>query len=228
MNTLSIIIPAYNEEKTIGDVLEKVSALALSDWDKQIIVVNDGSHDKTEEAVAPFRDSLTYLRHPINLGKGAAIRSALAHIRGDAVLIQDADLEYHLEDIPDLLAALSDERVHAVYGSRSLIARQDGYRHYVLGAWFLTKLVNLCFRSRLTDVYTCYKLVRTPVFLSLDLKSRGFEYEMEVTARLLSRGHHIKEVPIRYAPRSFSEGKKIRARDGITGIKTLVKNYFRK
>lgn len=226
MQTLSIIIPAYNEEKTIGGVLQGLADLSLPGWEKQIIVINDGSHDKTEQALAPFFDSILYLRHPFNRGKGAAIRTAAQHVAGDAVLIQDADLEYHPEDIPALLSALSDERVHAVYGSRPLRIRNSSYPHYVLGGRFLTALVNVCFGSRLTDVYTCYKLLRTNAFNELSFQSYGFEYEMEVTVCLLKRRYVIAEVPIRYAPRGFHEGKKIRARDGLCAIATLVKHYL--
>ena len=228
MQTLSIIIPAYNEEKTVGAVLDTLIGLALPSWNKQIIAINDGSTDGTEEALAPYRSSITYACHPTNRGKGAAIRTALALATGDAVLIQDADREYDPRDILLLLAALSDERVHAVYGSRTQNIWQSDRPHYAAGARLLTGLVNICFGTRLTDVYTCYKLVRASTLKKLDLTSDGFECEMEITAKLLMRACRIVEVPIRYTPRSFAEGKKIRARDGLVGILTLIKNCLQR
>ena len=228
MKTLSIIIPAYNEGKTIIGVIEKVAALALPGWEKQIIVVDDGSTDGTGEALKCFSGAVLLLRHDTNRGKGAALRSAHAHATGDAVLIQDADLEYDPNDIPSLLAELSDETVHAVYGARAPDMRTSTHPHYVAGARALTALTNLCFGSRLTDLYTCYKLVRTSVLKELSLTSAGFEYEMELTAKLLKRRCRIVEIPIQYTPRSFAEGKKIRPRDGFIGAVTLVKTLFRK
>lgn len=226
MKTLSIIVPVYNEEKTVGAVLERLGAVPLAGWDKQVIVVDDGSTDGTREALTRFPGAVACVHHQHNRGKGAAIRTGAAHAAGDAVLIQDADLEYHPEDIPLLLAALNDEHTHAVYGSRVTHLKDSAYPHYVAGARFLTGLTNVCFGTKLTDVYTCYKLIRASSLRELALVSDGFELEMEITAKLLKHGNVIVEVPIHYTPRSFKEGKKIRSMDGLIGLTTLARNYF--
>ncbi len=227
MYTLSLIVPTYNEARTVGTVLTALTALTLPGWEKQIIVVDDGSTDEIKAAVAPFLPSIAYLRHERNRGKGAAIRTALREVVGEAVLIQDADLEYLPEDIPALLAALCAENVDAVYGSRTMHTHGNPRPHYALGARLLTALVNACFGSRLSDVYTGYKLIRTPLLKNLHLTATGFEWEMELTARLLKQNCRIVEVPIHYSPRGFDDGKKIRARDGLTGLLTLAQQYLR-
>jgi glycosyltransferase involved in cell wall biosynthesis len=227
MKTLSIIVPAYNEARTVGAMLDALTALALPEWRMEIIVVNDGSTDGTEEALAPYRSRIMYVRHPENRGKGAAIRTAGALATGDVILIQDADLEYRPEDIPSLLAALTDD-VHAVYGARTQRMRESRRPHYVAGARMLTGLVNASFGAHLSDIYTGYKLVRADTLKALDLTSVGFEYEMEITTRLLKGGHRIVEVPIHYVPRGFREGKKIRPRDALTGVITLARVAFQR
>ncbi|OGE79259.1 MAG: hypothetical protein A2751_04690 [Candidatus Doudnabacteria bacterium RIFCSPHIGHO2_01_FULL_46_14] len=224
MKTLSIIIPAYNEEKTIAKILEQVIEQDTPDWQKEIIVINDGSQDKTEEALQPFLNSIKYLKNETNLGKGASLARALAAVSGDAVIIQDADLEYHPKEFPVMLAALSDPAVDIVYGSRNLKPKRRGYPHYVLGVWVLTKLNNLLHGGNLTDVYTGYKLFRTPVARSLGITSSGFEVEAEITIKALKKGLNIKEVPIDYFPRSFSDGKKIGLSDWFKGVYTIIKN----
>lgn len=228
MRRLSIIVPAYNEERTVGAMLEALMKVPLSGWEKEIIVVNDGSTDGTEKALAPYRSSITYVRHPENRGKGAAVRTATALATGEAIVIQDADLEYDPADIPALLAAFSHGDVHAVYGSRKQPILGSSRPHYVAGAKLLTALANACFKARLSDIYTGYKLVRADILKELDIASTGFEYEMEITAQLLKHGHHIVEVPINYAPRNFKAGKKIRARDGLVGIVTLIKTLLKR
>lgn len=226
---LSIIIPAFNEEATIARVLEEIARVDLSGWHKEIIVVDDGSHDKTSQEIIrwaermPAGTRIKQLRHEHNKGKGAAVQTGLRAASGDAVVIQDADLEYHPVALPLLLQALQDPRVAAVYGSRNIIRTGRGYWHYVLGVKVLTVLTNMLFGSHLTDVYTGYKLFRLPEIKSCALKTSGFEFEAEVTAQLLKQKYSIKEVAIDYAPRSFKQGKKIRGRDGLIGMWTLLK-----
>ena len=225
MKKLSIIIPVYNEEKTIAAVLEKVLAQSYSGWIKEIIVVNDCSSDRTEAIVRSYLDRVRYIKHKINRGKGAAIKTGLTAAAGEAVIVQDADLEYDPADIRLLLNEL-DKGANVVYGSRNLRPERRGYSHYVLGSKLMDWLVNLFFWTHLTDVYTCYKLFRTDVLRKIGINSRGFEMEMELTAKALKMGYEIAEVPIHYYPRKFADGKKIRAKDGLKGIWTLLKYRF--
>lgn len=223
---LSILIPAYNEAKTIAEVLTKVINQNYNGWDKEIIMVDDCSCDATAEKVQPFLDRIKYIKHNQNQGKGAAIKTGLAAMTGDAVIVQDADLEYDPADIQNLLDVLGNRDDLAVYGSRNLKPARRGYSHYVIGSKLLDWLVNLSFSTRLTDVYTCYKLFPATVIKKIDIESHGFELEMELTVKTLKLGYEIKEVPIHYYPRKFNEGKKIRAMDGLKGIWTLVKHIF--
>jgi glycosyltransferase involved in cell wall biosynthesis len=227
---LSIIIPVFNEESTLASLLARVAEQSLVGWEKEIILVDDGSTDGSRAILAnaqkQYGQGLKIILHKANRGKGAAVQSGIHSASGDAILVQDADLEYDPADWPTLLAALEDETVGAVFGSRNINPRRRGYQHYVWGVAFLTHLVNFLFNARLTDVYTGYKLIRTPLLKSLALVSTGFEFEAEAACRLLQAGVVVKEVPIRYEPRSFSQGKKIRARDGLKGLWTIVKIRF--
>jgi glycosyltransferase involved in cell wall biosynthesis len=231
--TLSIVIPVYNEDGTVYEALRRVAVQDTGGWEKEIIVVDDGSRDssklKVQSAKLQFKiKNLLLLEHGKNLGKGAAIRTALTRVTGDYILIQDADLEYDPADWPILLEAAEANPGAAVYGSRNLKPDRRGYRHFVWGVWFLTALINLLFRARLTDAYTGYKLIPRRARGSFPLISRGFEFEAEVTARLLKRKIMVQEVPIHYYPRKFSEGKKIRWQDGLKGFWTIVKNRVMK
>ncbi len=224
---LSIIIPVYNEEKTIEAALRKVAAETVAPWEKEIIVVDDGSADNSKSIVSAFanasanKENFKIISHDKNRGKGAALRTGIEAATGDAVIVQDADLEYDPADFPRLLSELRDASIAAVYGSRNISPRRRGYPHYVLGVAILSWFTNLLYRSRLTDVYTCYKLIRTDVLRSLRTESDGFEWEAEVTAKLLRAGYRIVEIPVSYAPRTFREGKKIRFRDAVIGFWTL-------
>jgi len=220
---LSIIIPVFNEEKTIEAILKKVLKQEIAGWQKEIIVVDDGSRDKTEEKIKPFLKEIKFLKHPLNRGKGAAIGSGLKAAKGEAIIIQDADLEYEPADWPLLLKELDEPEVMAVYGSRELRPGWRGYPHYVFGVRLLTFVTNLLFGSNLTDVYTGYKLFRSSLIKSIPLTSSRFEIEAEMTAKLLKKGVIIKEIPIHYYPRSFAEGKHIRIKDGLLGLLTLIK-----
>lgn len=226
MPKLSIIIPAFNEEQTIAKVLEEVLQQDISPWEREILVINDGSVDGTENALLPFLGKIRYLKNPRNLGKGASIARAIEEASGDAVIIQDADLEYHPKEFPVMLACLTDPEVHIVYGSRELKPKHRGYPHYVLGVWILTALNNVLHGGNLTDIYTGYKLFRTPVAKSLKIASSGFEVEAEITIKALQNKFKIKEVPIDYFPRSFAEGKKIVLRDWFKGLYTIIKHKF--
>ncbi|MDP3093794.1 MAG: glycosyltransferase family 2 protein [bacterium] len=228
MKKLSVIIPVFNEEKTIVQVIEQVLAQETGEWQKEIVVVDDGSTDSTGEKLKAFSGRIKVFRHGKNLGKGAALQTGFTAATGEAVIIQDADLEYDPADWPKMLEEFErDEKLVAVYGSRELSPKRRGYFHYVLGVKFLSFLVNLLFGSHLTDVYTCYKLFRTDFLRSLKLESNGFEIEAEITCKTLRARGKIKEVPIGYFPRRFSQGKKIRVRDGLKGAFKIVKFRFR-
>lgn len=227
---VSIIIPVFNEERALAGLLARVMEQVLAGWEKEIIAIDDGSGDSSrailEDAQRQYGQALKIIFHKTNRGKGAAVRSGIGAASGDAILVQDADMEYDPGDWPALLNVLEDETIGAVFGSRNLRPKRRGYWHYAWGVALLTHFVNFLFNARLTDVYTCYKLIRAPLLKPLSLASNGFEFEAEVTGCLLRRGVIIKEVPIRYYPRPFSQGKKIRARDGLKGLWTIIKIRF--
>lgn|SRR3989344_212126 len=224
MKKLSIIIPAFNERATVEEILRRVVNASTPDYKKEIIVVDDGSSDGTEKILKKLTGMFpfTLLRHEKNMGKGAAIKTALKIITGDAVLIQDADLEYDPNDYQKLLDAFGEE-THVVYGSRNLVKTKRGYFFYFLGGKFLTVLLNTMSGSSLSDINTCYKLFSKEVIDKIGVRSDGFEFCEEVTVKVLKSGYKIKEVPISYYPRKFSEGKKIRFVDGIIAILTILK-----
>ncbi len=225
---LSIIMPAYNEEALVGKIIDKVLAL---DVDKEVIVVDDASTDRTAEIVRKISRTDTRVRlevHDCNAGKGAAVRTGISRVRGSHTVIQDADLEYEPEDVIRLYqAALQGHPV--VYGSRNMgprSQREISSMCYYLGGVFLSSLTNFLYNARLTDINTCYKLFETRLLRSIPLESTGFEFCEEVTARILKQKIRILELPIQYHPRDFDHGKKIRWIDGIVGIRVLLKYRF--
>jgi glycosyltransferase involved in cell wall biosynthesis len=225
MKKISIIIPTYNEEKTIEDVLNKVRQVSTLGFEKEIIVIDDGSTDKTEAIVRRFSD-INFLKHDKNRGKGAAIRTSIDKASGDLLIIQDADLEYNPGNYKDLISAYQEGN-RVVYGSRNMNPKRKGYVHYVWGVKFLSKIVSLISGQGITDAYTCYKLFGKGILESLSLKSDGFEIEAEITMKILKKGYKIKEIPIDYFPRTFKEGKKINVKDGIVGLYSIFKFWFK-
>jgi glycosyltransferase involved in cell wall biosynthesis len=231
---LSILIPAYQEERTIGEVLRRVSAIDTESigFDKEIVVCDDGSSDGTVAAVeqAARGDArIRLVRHPRNRGKGAAIRTALDAARGEYVLIQDADLEYEVDDYPALLAAV-DAGADVVYGSRFLErAHPDGMRRANwLANRILTVTANLLYGLSITDEATCFKIFRTDLLRSLGLECEGFEFCPEVTAKVGKRKIAIVEVPIHYRAREVADGKKVRWTDGVEAMWTLLRHRLRR
>lgn len=225
---LTIIIPAHNEDRTIERVLDKVMDAELGKWEREITVVNDGSTDKTKKILAKLRQNLdknrkllTILHHSKNLGKGAAIKSALSKSTGDYVIIQDADLEYDPMDVSKLLSCAKTGV--AVFGNRGVKRYPERGFHFVLGAKILTWTVNLFYGRRLYDLYTGYKLIPTKVLKSLDLQSNGFEFEAEVTCKLIKKGVKIVEIPIKYQPRNKEQGKHINYKDFFRGFLMILK-----
>jgi glycosyltransferase involved in cell wall biosynthesis len=224
---LSIIVPVYNELATIATVLARIQAAVLSGVDREIIVVDDGSTDGTREWLESSENrGSKVVFHPENRGKGAAVRTGLAHASGDIVLIQDADLEYDPRDYPALLAPIL-AGASVVYGSRFLGGAE---RRMSLPTWaanrLLTAVTRLLYGLRLTDMETCYKLWRVDVLRGVPLRASGFDIEPEITAKLARRGVNIREVPIRYYGRSRAQGKKIGWHDGVIALWALVKFRF--
>lgn len=221
---VSVVIPVYNEQSTVEEVIRRVAAVPLR-IEREIIVADDGSCDGTGailkrlEAEGAIRVSTS----PVNRGKGAAVRSALACASGDVILIQDADLELAPEEYPVLLRPLLDGQADVVYGSR-FAGRLAGIRLITrLANKALVRLTNLLYGSRLTDMETAYKVFRTSLVRRIRLDANGFEFEPEVTAKLLRLGCRIAEVPISYRPRTATEGKKIGWKDGVTAVACLLK-----
>jgi glycosyltransferase involved in cell wall biosynthesis len=212
---LTVIIPIYNEASTLGALLERVRAV---DVDKQIIVVDDGSDEETKDELGQaISDDIMHLTHRQNQGKGTAIRTALARADGEAVIIQDADLEYFPEDYATLLDVYVEKDASAVYGVRDLSHRSRLMRY---GNLAMTLATNILYGHNLRDMETCYKLIDRRLFQSLNLQSRRFEIEAEITAKLLRSGVKIFEAPIRYEHRE--EGKKLTPMDGLPTLAKLI------
>jgi len=240
MQKLSIIIPAYNEERFIKEIITRVRKADLKKLKltKEIIVVDDGSTDKTA-SIASKITGVKLIRHPKNFGKGTAIRTGLTHATGDIIFIQDADLEYNPAQIARVVAPIVHKKTAVSYGSRYLDPTQkrrnknflrkvhkNAYYLFYLGGRAITAFANLLYNAKITDEATCYKAFRADVIKNLNLKCRRFEFCPEVTAKVSRRGLKIVEVPITYTPRSFEEGKKIKFRDGIEAVWTLLRYRF--
>ncbi|OGC93454.1 MAG: glycosyl transferase [candidate division Zixibacteria bacterium RBG_16_53_22] len=221
---LSVIIPVYNEESTIAEIVSRVKAVPI---EKEIIVVDDGSTDTTSKILDGI-DGLVVI-HKENGGKGSAIREGLKVATGLVTVIQDADLEYDPNDFVTMLAVMENEGVDVVYGSR--ILHKDykiSYRRYFWGGKLVTVVANMLFGISITDEPTCYKMIKTALLRSLNLTCTRFEFCPEVTAKIARRKIKIMEVPISYFPRTMAEGKKINAWDGLEAVWTLIKYRVKK
>jgi len=242
---LSVIIPVYNEKNTILEILGRVKAVPVG---KEVIVVDDGSTDGTREILKqmmisgniPFSVSsppgregegewdIKVILKEKNEGKGAAIREGLKHVRGDFVVIQDGDLEYDPMDWLKMLKVMNEKNGGVAYGSRVLGRGKKSSFAFYFGGRLLSFLVNILYGARITDEPTCYKMFKSGVIKSLNLKCKRFEFCPEATAKVLRSGYKIYEVPVSYMPRKISEGKKIRWKDGLEAIWTLLKYRFLK
>ena len=224
---VTIIIPCFNEYRTITAVLDRVRGVRMpGGLDREIIVVDDGSSDGSGDLLQRYVDDHSDVRlhvSTVNFGKGTAVRIGLALATGDIIVIQDADLELRPEEIPDLLAPILDGTTDVVFGSRFLGERKYGLSMSFCANRFLTWLTRMLFLARVTDMETCYKVFRRSTLDNVRLCSVGFEIEPELTAKFLRLGHTIHEIPITYSPRSNAEGKKIRSWDGIKAVYYLFK-----
>lgn len=224
---LSIIVPAYNEEKTIQEIINRIKNVVLP-LDKEIIVVDDGSTDKTKYFLKELADEkkIILLTHQKKQGKGAAIKTALTQAKGDFILVQDADLEYDPVNYPDLLEPLLKNKAVIVYGSRNLKKNPRSFLSYYWGGKFLTSFLNLLFKTKLTDINTGYKVFRREILNNFKLKENGFAFCEEITCQAIKKGFKVKEIPIDYYPRTIKEGKKINWKDGLHSLRVILKNRF--
>ncbi|MBA2859152.1 glycosyltransferase involved in cell wall biosynthesis [Methanococcus maripaludis] len=230
---LSIIIPAYNEEKTILKTLEEVVAVKLP-IDKEIVIVNDGSTDKTatiiENSIKKFPESDIKFISKKNGGKGSALKEGIRSSKGEIIIIQDADLEYDPKDYSKLITPILEKKVKVIYGSR-IKNKENEYSNisFLIGGIGVTLATNILYGIFLTDEPTCYKVFHSDLKdILINAEGNGFEWEPEITAKIIRKGYKIKEVPIKYYPRTKKEGKKIKWFDGVKAVKTLLKWRFKK
>jgi glycosyltransferase involved in cell wall biosynthesis len=231
---LSIIIPVFNENKTILEILDRVVSVKIPNFEKEILLVDDGSTDGTREKItkAKLKDVKVFL-HKVNQGKGAAVRTGIKEASGDYIIIQDADLEYNPKSIKNLTAAIVDDK-SVIYGTRlnrmphlNKEEKKHLFIFHYFGNRFLSLVTSFLYGQWITDMETCYKLFPKKAVEKLKINARGFEFEPEITAKLLKRGYKIKEVPIVATPRGYDEGKKLNTvRDGSKALWYLFKYRF--
>lgn len=220
---LSVIIPVFNEAETLPTILKKIIDLPVN---KEIVIVDDHSTDGSSAIIEGYRhlENIKIIKHPANYGKGMAIRSALQEVTGTITIIQDADLEYDPGDYEKLIEPILKEHIPVVYGARR--GTHHSYFRYYLGGRLLSLIVNILYKQHLTDVSCCYKVFETGFLKSIPLTCVGFDFDCEITTRIAKRNIRIREIPVRYIPRTFEEGKKIRWIDGAKAIWILLKHRF--
>jgi glycosyltransferase involved in cell wall biosynthesis len=219
---LSVVMPVYNEIDTIDEIIRRVMAVPVR---VQLIVVDDGSKDGTRDLLTGLQKEFgfTLVFQERNQGKGSALRRGFQEVQGDLVVIQDADLEYSPEEYPELIELICQGRADVVYGSRFLGRHRVFMFSHYLGNWFLTLLTNVLYNTMLTDMETCYKVMRSAIVREMNLQSNGFGIEPEMTAKIFKRGYRVYEVPITYDGRGYEQGKKITWRDGVVALWVLFK-----
>lgn len=224
---LSIIMPVYNEEKTVLEIIKRVKSQELPDVEKELIVIDDGSSDETSELLKSVK-GVTLISYRENRGKGYAIRRGLEKATGNIVLIQDADLELSPEDYPALIAPIIEKKASVVYGSRLLGRKWKGrFSPFYLGGRFVTFVANLLYGVNITDEPNGYKVFKAEIIRDLNLRCERFEFCPEVTAKVAKKGLKIHEVPVKFTPRTFEEGKKLNVKDGVEAVWTLLKYKFK-
>ncbi|MBS3101224.1 glycosyltransferase family 2 protein [Candidatus Woesearchaeota archaeon] len=229
MPKLSVIVPVYNEEKTIARVIEEVKNTKIKGMAKEIIVVDDFSTDGTSGILKKAKGRIKIFCHKKNMGKGAAVKTGINNSTGDIILIQDADLEYSPKEYGRLLEPIIKGNADVVYGSRINAIRKNlkkMYKLHYIGNVLLTLLTNLLYNANITDMETGYKVFRKEALNDINLRARRFDFEPEITAKLLKKGYKIHEVPINFFGRKFSEGKKITWIDGVKAIFYLIRYRF--
>ncbi len=229
MRLLSIIIPVYNESATLDAILDRLLSVDFGamDFDRELIIIDDASTDSSWDIIGRRQQDFSrIIRHDTNRGKGAAIRTGLGYVRGDCIVIQDADLEYDPEEILKLLAPVVKGKAEVVYGSRFTGERRNMFLHHWIGNRFLTGLTNILYGTTLSDMETCYKLFSKHALENIHIRSERFNFEPEITAKVLKKRIRIYEVPISYSGREYSEGKKITWRDGFSALWAIIKYRF--
>lgn len=228
-NKLSIVIPIYNEAAHLEEILNQIESVDIG-MEKELILVDDCSTDGTREILEKLENSESnsakVFYHEINRGKGATLRTGFQHVTGDITLIQDADLEYDPQDYPKLLQPILEDKAHVVYGSRFMEGRQHGLLRSYLANRFLTSLSNFVNGTDITDMETCYKLIKTDILKDITLRSDRFGFEPEITAKLAKRKCKIVDVPISYRGRDYHEGKTVSWKDGVAAIFHIIRFRF--
>ncbi len=226
MNKITILIPVYNEVNTLMPILQKLESIDFYGLEKEIILIDDYSTDGTKELYKDLNYKVLY--HEKNMGKGASLRDGFKEATGDIVTIQDADLEYNPEDLLPLVKVVLDNEADVAYGSRfmNIDMSKDYMLTHLLGNKALTIITNILYGANLTDMETCYKVFKSEYVKNLNIKSNRFDFEPEITAKVLKQGARLKEVPITYVARGFKEGKKISWKDGFAAIFALIKFRF--
>lgn len=228
MKKVSILIPVYNEENTLEQLIQMVENATFAGLEKEIILIDDCSTDRTKEILKTFENKYKVLYHNVNQGKGAALRTGFAAVEGDIAVIQDADLEYDPNDYEQVLQLILNGEADVAYGSRflDLSGSKTVVKVNFLANKVLTLITNILFGAKLTDMETCYKAFKTEFIKDINIKSDRFDFEPEITAKVLKKKAKIKEAPIKYSGRTFEEGKKITWKDGIHAILALIKFRF--
>jgi len=226
---LSIIMPVYNEKDTLKQIIKEVMHLSIRGVKKELVIVDDGSIDGSRNILKKLKlnkRNCKIFYHEKNIGKGGAVNTGIQNSSGDIIMIQDADLEYNPKEIPKLLEPILNKKVKVVYGSRFLRQHNPQYPIYYFGNIILSWATTLIFFTRITDMETGYKVFKRDVIKDIKLRSKGFDLEPEITAKILKNGYKIKELPISFRPRKFEHGKKITWKDGIMAIFYLIKYRF--